>query len=198
MNVRLAVAALGLLMSAGAGAQDASAETDRINAWFDAKYEEQLDLSPIARGYAGEKKDYDKIDDMSEAAADHALEWQRKSVEELKAKFDRARLPPDAQLSYDLWIYRYEDAASLARFKRNAYVYNQLSGPHTWLAQFLMQIHKVDEPTDMDAYIARIGGVARAAPAALDARARSSSIPGHGKVPSGEPWFTIARGWTYP
>ncbi|HKS57567.1 MAG TPA: DUF885 domain-containing protein [Steroidobacteraceae bacterium] len=147
---------------APASAQDAAAETTRINSWLDAKYEEQLDLSPIARSYAGEKKDYDKVDDMSEAAGDRALEWQRKSVEELKAKFDRAKLPQDAQLSYDLWIYQYEDAASVARFKRNNYIFDQLYGPHTRLAQFLMQIHRVDEPADMDAYIARIGGIARA------------------------------------
>jgi uncharacterized protein (DUF885 family) len=146
----------------------ASADTASINAWLDAKYEEQLDLSPMARAYAGEKKDYDKIDDMSEAAADRALEWQRQSVEELKAKFDRATLPPDAQLSYDLWIYQYQDAASLARFKRNAYVFDQLYGPHTRIPQFLMQVHRVDEPADMDAYIARIGGVARAELQLLD------------------------------
>ena len=73
-----------LLVFAGASvAASAADETARINAWLDAKYEEQLDLSPMARSYAGEKKDYDKIDDMSEAAGDRALEWQRKSVEEL-------------------------------------------------------------------------------------------------------------------
>ena len=102
-----AVAANGpTTVAVAPAAQDAAAETARINAWFDGKYEEQLDLSPMTRAYAGEKKDYDKIDDMSEAAGDRALEWQRKSVEELKAKFDRTKLQPDAQLSYDLWIYQ--------------------------------------------------------------------------------------------
>jgi uncharacterized protein (DUF885 family) len=165
-----------LLVLAGASvAASAADETARINAWLDAKYEEQLDLSPMARSYAGERKDYDKIDDMSEAAGDRALEWQRKSVEELKAKFDRAKLPPDAQLSYDLWIYQYEDAASLAKFKRNDYAFNQLYGPHTRLAQFLMQIHRVDEPSDMDAYVARIGGIARAQLQLLDIAKRNAA-----------------------
>jgi uncharacterized protein (DUF885 family) len=149
-------------------AQAAAAEIARINEWFDQKYEEELDFSPITRSYAGDKKDYDKIDDMSEEGQARALEWQRRSVEELKAKFDRAKLPPDAQLSYDLWIYRYEDAASLARFKRNHYIFDQLFGPHTRLPQFLMQIHRVDEPQDMDAYISRIGGISRALLQLLD------------------------------
>jgi uncharacterized protein (DUF885 family) len=158
-----------------AASADETAQTARINAWLDAKYEEQLDLSPMARSYAGDKKDYDKIDDMSEAAQDRTLEWQRKSVEELKAKFDRAKLQPDAQLSYDLWIYQYEDAASLAKFKRNDYVFNQLYGPHTRMAQFLMQIHRVDEPSDMDAYISRIGGIARAQLQLLDIAKRNAA-----------------------
>jgi uncharacterized protein (DUF885 family) len=142
--------------------QLADAETARLNAWLDARYEELLDFSPMARGYNGEKKNYDKIDDMSEGAGDRALEWQRKSVNALKTNFDRARLPQDAQLSYDLWIYQYDEAARLATFRRNAYVFEQMGGPHTRLPQFLMQIHRVDEPADMDAYIARIGGIARA------------------------------------
>jgi uncharacterized protein (DUF885 family) len=168
--------AASLLACAGAPAvQDAAAETARINAWFDSKYEEQLDQSPMTRAYAGEKKDYDKIDDLSEAATERALEWQRKSVEELKAKFDRATLEPDAQLSYDLWIYQYEDAASLARFRRNDYVFNQLYGPHTRMPQFLMQVHRVDEPADMDAYIARIGGIARAQLQLLDIAKRNAA-----------------------
>lgn len=146
----------------------ATAETARINAWFDVKYEEQLGLSPIARSYQGDKTDYDKIDDMSEASADRQLEWQRRSVEELKTKFDRSRLTPDAQLSYDLWIYQYDEAVAAARFRRNGYVFNQLFGPQTRLPQFLMQVHKVDEPSDMDAYIARIDGLARAQLQLLD------------------------------
>jgi hypothetical protein len=45
-----------LLVCAGASAAVAAsepAETARINAWFDAKYEEQLDLSPMARAMRG-------------------------------------------------------------------------------------------------------------------------------------------------
>ena len=33
----------------------------------------------------------------------------------------------------------------------------RLGGPHTDLPNFLITYHKVDEPSDMDAYIARLG-----------------------------------------
>ena len=167
---------LGGLQGAPAGARPAQsaaipspdAETARLNSWLNAKYEEELAFSPITRGYQGDKADYEKIDDFSDAAEDRKIEWQRRSVEEMKAKFDRDKLPDDAQLSYDLWIYRYEDAAAWAKFRRNHYVFNQMFGPHTRIPQFLMQVHKVEEPADMDAYITRIGGIARAQLQQLD------------------------------
>jgi len=161
--------------SPASAAPAVDAETARLNAWLNAKYEAQMAASPMARSYAGEKKDYDKIDDLSEAAAARQLERMRLEVEELKANFDRAKLTQDAQLSYDLWIYQYEEAAALAKFKRNAYVFEQMYGPHTRMPQFLMQVHRVDEPSDMDAYIARIGGIARALSQQLEIAKRNAA-----------------------
>lgn len=147
--------------TASPAAEETAAETERLNAWFDARYEEELDFSPIARTFLGEKKDYDKIDDMSEAAADAQLEWRRQTVDDLKAGFDRAKLTPEAQTSYDIWIDQYERAAAADEFRRSQYVFTQMQGPQAFLAQFLIAFHKVDEPSDMEAYIARIEGVSR-------------------------------------
>ncbi|MAW80047.1 MAG: DUF885 domain-containing protein [Parvularcula sp.] len=145
-----------------ASAEEIQSETARLNQWFDEKFEEQLDFSPMQRTFLGDKKDYDKIDDLSEEAQDEQLEWQRQTVEELKANFDRSKLTPEAQTSYDVWIYQYERAASADKFRRNQYVFTQMQGPQAFLAQFLIAFHKVDEPSDMEAYISRIGGGARA------------------------------------
>jgi uncharacterized protein (DUF885 family) len=155
----------------------AEREAERLNTWLDAKYEEQLSFSPMARAYNGDKAFNDQIDDMSEAAADRALDWHRRSVAELREGFDRSKLLYDAQLSYDLWLFQYNEAAAAAKFRRNAYVFNQMSGPHTSLPQFLIQIHSVDVPADLDAYVARIGGIARALQQLLDI-ARTNAIAG--------------------
>jgi uncharacterized protein (DUF885 family) len=154
---------------ASAPAGSTRAEDARINAWFDAKYEEQLAFSPMTRSYMGDKIDYSRIDDLSEEGQARALEWHRRSVEELKTSFDRANLSDDAQLSFDLWINQYEMAAAAHAFRRNEYVFTQIFGQHTTFAQFLISIHKVDEAADMDAYIARIGGLSRALLQRLDA-----------------------------
>ncbi|GJL91968.1 DUF885 domain-containing protein [Hyphococcus sp.] len=151
-----------VVATAPASAEEIAAETARLNEWFDAKFEEQLDFSPISRTFLGDKKDYDKIDDLSEEAQTAQLEWQRNTVEEMKNSFDRNKLTLEAKTSYDVWIYQYERAASADKFRRNGYVFTQMQGPQAFLAQFLIAFHKVDEPSDMEAYIARIGGGARA------------------------------------
>ncbi|WP_369059554.1 DUF885 domain-containing protein [Caulobacter sp. 73W] len=140
----------------------ADAETARLNAWLNAQYEAALDLSPMMRSYAGDKKNYDKIDDLSEDALTASLAWRRASVDALRRQFDRDRLTAEGQTSYDLWVVEYEMAAAADKFRRNEYVFSQIFGVHTSFAQFLIAIHKVDEPADMDAYVARISGLSRA------------------------------------
>ncbi|MEK7265741.1 MAG: DUF885 domain-containing protein [Pseudomonadota bacterium] len=146
---------------AAPSAEEIAAETQRLNQWFDAKFEEQLDFSPIQRTFLGEKKDYDKIDDLSEAGEDTQLDWARKAGAELKSSFDYAKLSQEAKTSYDVWLYQLERAEAAAKFRRSQYVFTQMQGPQAFLPQFLIVFHKVDEPSDIDAYIARIGGVAR-------------------------------------
>jgi uncharacterized protein (DUF885 family) len=148
--------------ASGPTADEIAAETARINAWFDRKFQEELDFSPIWRSYMGDRKDYDQVDDLSEEAQDQQTEWRRNSIAELQAEFDREALSPAAQLSYDLWIDKNQRAIEADQFRRNAYVINNFYSPHTTYPQFLASIHRVDEPSDMDAYIARIGGLSHA------------------------------------
>ncbi len=149
------------VQAAAPSAEEIAAESQRLNQWFDAKFEEQLDFSPIQRTFLGEKKDYDKIDDLSEAAEDQQLDWQRASIDEMKAAFDYDRLTPEAKTSWDVWIDQYERAKSAHDFQRDQYVFTQMQGPQAFLPQFLIVFHKVDDAADIEAYIARIGGVAR-------------------------------------
>jgi uncharacterized protein (DUF885 family) len=143
-------------------AEEIAAETDRLNTWFDAKFEEQLDFSPIQRTFLGDKKDYDKIDDVSEAAQDRALAWQKASADEMKASFDYARLTPEAKTSWDIWLYQVGQAEKASAFRRQNYVFTQMQGAQAFLPQFIIAFHEVADESDMNAYVSRIGGVARA------------------------------------
>ncbi len=142
-------------------AEAVAAETARLNKWFAAKYEEELDFSPILKTQLGRKDDYDKIDDGSEAAEDVQLEWRRKTVADLRENFDYDLLTPAAQLSYDIWVYNLQQAEAEAPYRRREFVFNQMSGAHSFLPNFMINFHRVDDVSDMEAYIARIGGVSR-------------------------------------
>jgi uncharacterized protein (DUF885 family) len=155
------ILSLGLLLAQQAGAQ-AGDETARLNAWLDARFEEQLDFSPIQKTLLGRKDDYDRIDDYSEAALDERLEWGRAARAELERSFDRSRLTPEAQLSFDLWLYQQERAESGFEFRRRGYLFNQMGGQHTDLPRTLITAHAVDSEPDMLAYVSRVAAIGRA------------------------------------
>ncbi len=154
--------------SASLAADEVERESARLNEWLDARFEEQLDFSPLTKTQLGRKDDYDRIDDMSEAGGDAQLEWLRASVAELEREFERSRLSPEARTSYDLWRYQLERAEAMQPFRRRGYVFHQMSGPHTGLPQALINFHRVDEEADMVAYVARLGELARALEQSLE------------------------------
>jgi uncharacterized protein (DUF885 family) len=137
------------------------AETARLNEWFAARWEEQLDFSPIQKTFLGRKEDYARIDDMSEAAEDEQLAWRRRTTAELQESFDYDLLTDEAKMSYDVWVYELERAERALPFRRHQYVFTQMQGPQAFLPQFLISFHKVDTPDDMEAYITRIAGISR-------------------------------------
>ena len=158
-----AATAVVLLAHQGLPAQQPAAPSDdtaRINAWFEKKYEEQLAFSPIQQTFLGRKSA--AIDDMSLAAQDKQLAWQRASVAEMKQSFDYAKLSPEAQTSYDLWIYQLQQAEAALPFRANAYVFDQMSAIHAFFPQLLVAFHRVDDASDMEAYVARIRESGRA------------------------------------
>ena len=137
-------------------------ETARLNEWFEAKWDEQLEFSPIQKTTLGIKDDdYSEIDDLSEAAEDAQLEWRRGTVADLKENFDYNKLTPEAQTSYDIWVYELDRAEAGLPFRRRQYVFTQMQGPHAFLPNFLINFHSVETAGDMDAYISRIGGISR-------------------------------------
>lgn len=149
-------------------------ESARLNQWFEIKYEEQLQMSPLQLTAQGRKDKYDQIDDMTAAAEARQLSWMAESVQQLKTQFDYNKLDTEAKTSYDLWIYQYENAEESAKFRDHQYWFNQMRAAHSSLPQMLINFHKVDELTDAEAYIKRIGGTAKAI-AELQQRAAASA-----------------------
>ena len=158
-SILLIMAFLSVLATPAPQAQTTD-ETTRLNAWFDKKYEEQLAFSPIQQTFLGRKAS--GIDDMSIAAQDKQLAWQRAAAAELRKSFDYAKLTPEAQTSYDVWLYQLEQAEAAARFRDNAYIFDQMSAIHSFFPQLLVAFHRVDDVADMEGYVNRIRETGRA------------------------------------
>jgi uncharacterized protein (DUF885 family) len=135
-------------------------ETARINAWFEARFEEQLAFSPIQQTFLGRKSN--AIDDMSIAAQDKQIAWQRATVAEMRKLFDYSKLTPEAQTSYDTWIYQLEQTEAALPFRANAYVFEQMTAIHSFFPQLLIAFHAVEGVPDMEGYINRIRESGRA------------------------------------
>ncbi len=143
-------------------AEEIAAETERLNAWFEDKYEAEVMESPIQLTFLGRDERQGEIDDFSEAALDAALERSRANIAELQTSFDYDKLSPDAKISYDLWMYQAERGEAADEFRYNTYVFDQMQAIHTFFPQLLIAFHKVVDGEDMDNYLLRISGSARA------------------------------------
>lgn len=147
-----------------AAATDAEieAETARLNAWFDEKYEEELMMSPIGLTFLGRKDRHGEIDDMSYEAAQEQVQWRLDTVEEMKANFDYDALTQEAKNSWDVWVYQAERAEEGLEYFYNGFTFDQMNGAQSFLPTILIQFHRVDNADDMEAYISRISEGARA------------------------------------
>ena len=73
-------------------AEEIAAETERLNTWFEDKFEAEVLESPIQLTFLGRDERQNEIDDFSEAALDAQLERSRANLAELQANFDYNKL----------------------------------------------------------------------------------------------------------
>ena len=81
------------------------------------------------------------------------------SLAKLKREFDFDALDPQTQLSWRLYEADVENNAEGFRYRLLNYPVNQMYGWHTSVPTFLMNVHRVDNVADAEAYIARLNGV---------------------------------------
>ena len=138
---------------------DREAETERLNAWFETKFNEAISRSPMSATFLGSRENYDQWDDVSDAAQDAEMEIQRADIAEMREQFDPANLTAQGQLSFRLAEYELELAEKADQWRGYNYTFSQMRGAHAGIASFLIGQHKVTSKSDAEAYIARLEGV---------------------------------------
>jgi uncharacterized protein (DUF885 family) len=136
-----------------------AAESKRANEFFDKCFDEFLAHHPQAAARLGIKSDYDKWDDISDAQTAADLAAELTNVATLKRDFDFDALDPQTQLSYKLFEREAERNAEGFRFRFDNYAASQMRGVHSETPTFLINIHKIDNVKDAQAYISRLNNV---------------------------------------
>lgn len=133
-------------------------ESERLEMFFEHTYQEDLKASPLTQSYRGLKWDYDKWDDISDARQSAYIETRRARLIEANG-FAQSALSDTQKLSLELFKTAINRRLANDEFRQHSYIMNQLSAYHTMVPSFLINIHKVSNISDAEAYIARLNGV---------------------------------------
>ena len=145
-----------------AATQDAvpkAAETAAFRTYLEENYAVDMARLPYTASYRGIKTNHDQWDPVSEEFLDEALAINEARLQQL-ADFDRAALSPAEQISYDLYKLDLERRIAADRFRHHQFVIDQYRGPHTEAASRLVNIHRVGDLADAEAYIGRLNNIA--------------------------------------
>lgn len=130
-------------------------ENAKANALFEELFNAEVARSPIYQGYLGIKDNNDKWDDISLAAEKENLEFTKAQLKKLRG-LDTKKLNDTTIISYKLYEKKLTDDIASDQWRHHNYPVNQMFGTHSMVPSFLINIHRVSEQKDLDAYILRL------------------------------------------
>ncbi|MGB3722580.1 MAG: DUF885 domain-containing protein [Pacificimonas sp.] len=163
-------------------ANETAAAADAELAVFFARYNDAaLARSPINKAQRGiVDADYGRWDDFSDAADQAAFAEDRKYLAEMRAQFADAPLSAESRMSYELFEAMMARRAAAFPYRQNGYVFDQMNGWHSELPAFLINIHRVGNKAQAEAYVSRLAGIGPALDqlmAEAEARAGTGVLP---------------------
>lgn len=125
--------------------------------FFDKYDAAQLSLSPETKARRGVRDgDYGKWDDVSDEAAVARFKLQTATAEAMRGSFDPRALSTDEALSFELFNAQAARAERLFPFRDHGYVFDQMNGAQSQMPAFLINIHRVANVAEAEAYVSRI------------------------------------------
>tara|TARA_B100000378_G_scaffold149_1_gene264 strand:+ start:119772 stop:121676 length:1905 start_codon:yes stop_codon:yes gene_type:complete len=141
-------------------AVDAAIAANDINAFFQAYEDAGLAFSPETKTYRGIRdEDYGKWDDPSLEADLREAAMDRAFLARMEQGFDLNTLEGQDALSYRLFKSAVDRQQSLVPFRENGYLFNQMFGAQSGIPSFLVNMHRVSDKAEAEAYIERIAGI---------------------------------------
>ena len=145
-----------LAQDAVAPAAAAQSEDARLAAFFEQAFQERIALSPQSMTALGIKRDYDKLDETTDAAAERSLALMERQVAQLNDQFNPQALSPESRMSWRLFEYGVEQARLSNRWRDWGYQFAANGNPTTGLPAFLINNHRIDSVGDAEAYVSRL------------------------------------------
>ncbi|MDG1254803.1 MAG: DUF885 domain-containing protein [Glaciecola sp.] len=136
----------------------AATESTRLAEFFQQSFDDDVANSPVWQSYLGIKDDYDKWDDMSDAAAQAEIDNITLRIAQAK-QFDISQLNAQEQLSLKIYQQDIQRQVANDAFRHHTYIMHQFRAAHTFVPSFLINIHRISDVSDADAYIQRLHGV---------------------------------------
>lgn len=138
-------------------------EDARLTAFFRKADDERLELSPEAMTFRGIKRRYSELADHSRALIEQYVAMSSAQVAQMKKEFERARLSPVAQISYDLFERLAIMGKNELTWYWQDYAVSSSGSSLDRVPTMLITRHAVDTAEDAEAYVARIRAVERVA-----------------------------------
>lgn len=137
---------------------DITAESKKVNDFFQKSFDNRLDLHPEFQTKLGIKKDYDKLNDNSPETAARNLEVTKKELLWLIDSVNVDALSKDALLNYKLFKQNVENVIYDYKYRLYNYPVNQMHGAQSEKPAFMINMHLIDDVKDAEAYILRLHG----------------------------------------
>jgi len=150
-----------LVCAAGIPVQiQAATESERLNTWFEAQFQADLERSPMSKTYQGIiDQDYDEWDDLSPEYQEESYRLGQRQLDEMRERFDFEALNEQARLSWRLFEFDKEREQAGQPYRDHVYTFNQMFGAQSRIPAFLINQHRVSEASHAEAYIDRLIGV---------------------------------------
>lgn len=133
-------------------------ESERLNAFFERTFEEDLKRSPMFQSYLGKKWNYGEWDDISDEFHEQTLALMKNRLQTLES-FDTSQLSEQEKLSLRLYKMGIDRDLANEPFRNHRYIVHQFRAAHTSVPSFLINIHRVSDVSDAKAYISRLDNV---------------------------------------
>ena len=151
--------AIGLSACSKQAPVDITAESAKANKMFDDMYMEHVMRSPNWQSFLGIKDNQDKWSDINDAEAIASAELSKQQLDKVVAEINPQHLDEQTQLSYRLFLERWQDSIDDLQWRDHGYPITQMRGTHTSVATMLINQHPIASLDDAQDYIARLNAI---------------------------------------